>query len=47
MKNDEFFWEISDYSWSPDCKWIAYSFVQFNRNNQIFLYNLEQGRRSR
>ena len=44
MKNDEFFWEVSDYSWSPDGKWIAYSFVEFNRNNRIFLYNVEQNR---
>ncbi|HPK70945.1 MAG TPA: S41 family peptidase [Vicinamibacterales bacterium] len=44
MKNDEFFWEVSDYSWSPDGKWIAYSFVEFNRNNRVFLYSLEQGR---
>ena len=42
MKNDEFFWEVSDYSWSPDSKWICYSFVQYNRNNQIFIYNLEE-----
>jgi len=45
MKNDEFYWEISDYNWSPDGKWICYSFVQYNRNNQIFLFNLEQGKR--
>jgi tricorn protease len=44
MKNDEFFWEVSDYSWSPDSKWITYSFVQFNRNNQVFLYSLEQNK---
>lgn len=43
MKNDEFYWEISDYCWSPDSKWIAYSFVQYNRNSQIFLYSLEKG----
>ena len=41
MKNDEFFWEVSDYSWSPDGKWVAYSFVQFNRNNRVFLYNVD------
>jgi tricorn protease len=41
MKNDEFYWEISDYNWSPDSKWICYSFVQFNRNSQIFIYNLD------
>jgi len=43
LKNDEFYWEVSDYSWSPDSKWIAYSFVQLNRNNRIFLYSLEKG----
>lgn len=44
MKNDEFFWEVSDYSWSPDSRWITYSFVQFNRNNRVFLYSLDQNR---
>ena len=44
LKNDEFYWEISDYSWSPDSKWVAYSFVQPNRNNRIFLYSLETGK---
>ena len=43
MKNDEFYWEISDYAWSPDSKWITYSFVAYNRNNQIYLYQLETG----
>ena len=42
MKNDEFFWEVSDYSWSPDSKWVTYSFTQFNRNNRVFLYSLDQ-----
>jgi tricorn protease len=44
LKNDEFYWEISDYSWSPDGKWIAYSFVQPNRNNKIFLYSLDRAK---
>ncbi|HNX42644.1 MAG TPA: S41 family peptidase [Candidatus Aminicenantes bacterium] len=44
LKNDEFYWEVSDYTWSPDSRWIAYSTVQFNRNNQIFLYSLETGK---
>ena len=44
MKNDEFFWEVSDYSWSPDSKWVAYSFVEFNRNNRVFLYSVEQNK---
>jgi len=45
MKNDEFSWEIADYAWSPDSKWIAYSFVQANRNSQIFLFNIETGKK--
>ncbi len=45
MKNDEFYWEISDYSWSPDSKWICYSLVQYNRNSKIFLYNVESGKK--
>ncbi len=45
MKNDEFYWEISDYAWSPDSKWVTYSLVQYNRNSQIFLYSLEQNKR--
>jgi len=45
MKNDEFYWEISDYNWSPDSKWICYSFVQYNRNSEVFLYSLEQHKR--
>jgi tricorn protease len=45
MKNDEFTWEIADYVWSPDSKWIAYSFVQTNRNGRIFLFNIETGQK--
>ncbi len=43
MKNDEFYWEISDYAWSPDSKWITYSLVQYNRNSQVFIYNTGDG----
>jgi len=42
LKNDEFYWEMSDYSWSPDSRWVVYSFVGFNRNSKIFLYSLDQ-----
>jgi len=41
VKNDEFIWEQADYNWSPDSKWITYSITNYNRNNQIFVYNLE------
>jgi tricorn protease len=44
LKNDEFFWELSDYSWSPDSKWITYSFVESNHNNKVFIYSLEQNK---
>ncbi|MBI3123057.1 MAG: PD40 domain-containing protein [Ignavibacteriales bacterium] len=45
LKNDEFYWEMSDYNWSPDSKWITYSFARLNRNNQIFLFSLEQNKK--
>jgi len=45
MKNDEFYWEVSDYAWSPDSRWVTYSFVQYNRNSQIFLFNTETGKK--
>ena len=43
LKNDEFSWEMSDYAWSPDSKWLAFSKTAFNRNNVIYLYSLETG----
>ncbi|HLP15453.1 MAG TPA: S41 family peptidase [Bacteroidota bacterium] len=46
LKNDEFYWEISDYNWSPDSRWICYSIVQPNRNSQIFIYDTHTGKRS-
>jgi tricorn protease len=42
LKNDEFTWEIDDYSWSPDSLWVCYTMVAYNRNSQVFLYSLEQ-----
>ena len=42
MKNDEFYWEIDDYSWSPDSRWICYTTVAYNRNSRVFLYSLEE-----
>ncbi len=41
-KNDEFFWEIDDYAWSPDARWICYTTVAYNRNSRVFLYNMEE-----
>ncbi len=45
LKNDEFSWEMSDYSWSPDGRWIAFSKTAENRNNVIYLYNVETGKK--
>ncbi len=42
LKNDEFTWEIDDYSWSPDSRWVCYSMVARNRNSQVYLYHLEE-----
>ncbi|HJW08310.1 MAG TPA: PDZ domain-containing protein, partial [Holophagaceae bacterium] len=39
LKNDEFYWEVSDYAWAPDSTWIAYSLVEPTHNNRIYLYN--------
>lgn len=41
LKNDEYTWKINDYNWSPDSRWVCYSFVQYNRNSKIFIYNLD------
>jgi len=41
LKNDEFTWEVADYSWAPDSTWVAYSYPGPNRNNRVYLYNLK------
>jgi tricorn protease len=40
LKNDEFSWEVSDYTWSPDSQWVAYSVVEPSRNSRVWLYHL-------
>jgi len=45
MKNDQFYWEIDDYAWSPDGRWVCYTAVAANRNSQVFLYNLDERKR--
>jgi tricorn protease len=42
-------WEIRDYSWSPDSKWVAYSQYmelpdQGRQMRKIYLYSLESGK---
>src|SRR5262249_32853808 len=38
------FWEIRDYVWSPDSKWIAYARPEDNGMNKVYLYSLEQAK---
>lgn len=33
-------WEMRDYIWSPDSKWIAYSFPQSGSVSKVMVYNL-------
>jgi tricorn protease len=44
QKDNEIYWEVSEYDWSPDSKWIAYSKCEANMNSSIFLYGLEERR---
>ncbi len=37
-------WEITDYSWSPDSRWIAYAKPAKNNLSSIFLYSLDEKR---
>ncbi|GAB4369125.1 MAG: S41 family peptidase [Calditrichia bacterium] len=34
-------WEIREYCWSPDSKWIAYSKTDRNHMDRIYLYSLD------
>jgi tricorn protease len=36
-------WEIRDYSWSPDSKWIAYSQFEEKVMRKVYLYSLVSG----
>ncbi len=35
-------WEINDYTWSPDSKWIAFTKPEEKVMNKIYLYSLEK-----
>lgn len=36
-------WEVSDYNWSPDSRWIAYTLPQTFGVNQIYIYDTKSG----
>lgn len=42
QKDNEISWEVSDYSWAPDSRWIAFSKANENLNSSIYLYSLDQ-----
>ena len=35
-------WEIRDFDWSPDSKWITYMKIEKTRMGRIYLYSLEK-----
>ncbi|MDZ7376302.1 MAG: PDZ domain-containing protein, partial [candidate division KSB1 bacterium] len=35
-------WEMTDYSWSPDSKWIAFTRPEYEGMNKICMYSLEK-----
>ena len=37
-------WEIREYAWSPDSKWIAYAKPEEEGLGKLYLYALEQGK---
>jgi len=36
------FWEIKDYAWSPDSKWIAYAKPEMRGMQKVLLYSVEK-----
>ncbi|KAA3611321.1 MAG: protease [Calditrichaeota bacterium] len=36
-------WEIRNYAWSPDSKWITYEFPEEEVMNRIYVYSLSSG----
>jgi tricorn protease len=39
QRDNEIYWEVAEYDWSPDSRWIAYSKCEANMNSSIFLYD--------
>ncbi|MEJ2542610.1 MAG: hypothetical protein P8Y99_00935 [Calditrichaceae bacterium] len=37
-------WEIRNYNWAPDSKWITYAKPESNNESKIFLFSLESGK---
>ncbi len=41
------YWEITDYVWSPDSRWLAYSKQNLDGARQVHLYSLESSKVTR
>jgi tricorn protease len=37
-------WEITDYAWSPDSKWVAYARPEVEGMAKVYLYSVEQAK---
>jgi tricorn protease len=37
--------ELRDFSWSPDNKWITYTYPRFNTTSVIVIYNVDSGKK--
>ncbi|KAA3617957.1 MAG: protease [Calditrichaeota bacterium] len=37
-------WEVRNYTWSPDSKWIAYTFPEEEVMNRIYMYSVASGK---
>ncbi|MFN4260627.1 MAG: S41 family peptidase [Gemmataceae bacterium] len=37
-------WEITEFSWSPDSKWIAYTMPEVETMDRVYLYSVEQNK---
>ena len=40
------YWEIRDFNWSPDSKWITYSFPNFDMYNKIVIFNTKTNKKN-
>jgi len=47
QKDNEIFWEVSDYAWSSDGRWVVYSKVEENLNSSLFIYDVEKKKTAR
>jgi len=47
LKDNEIFWEVSDYCWSPDSLLAAYVRVERNLNGAVFIHDTRTGTSTR